>query len=102
MQGAGGLRTVLTHDADKDLAGITVFTLDNFGAAQADRYIAGLQAFLLELPHRAYRLKAVQSRTPGYWRAVYQSHVIFARKTEDSLLIVRILHDKMSPDHYLP
>ena len=102
MRGGGGLRLVLTQEADDDLVGITFYTLDNFGLVQADRYIAGLEAFLLELPACQYRLKPVQSRTSGYWRAVYQSHVVFARKVRDTLLVVRILHDRMNPNHYLP
>ena len=97
------MRIVLTRKAEDDLDGIVFYTLGNFGPAQADRYIGGLNAFLNDLPTHQYRLRPVQSRLrSAYWRAVFQAHVVFARKSEDRLLIVRILHDKMNPENYLP
>ena len=102
VPGAAGLRIVLTEDADRDLDGITWFTLENFGAAQADRYIEGLRAFLKELPAHPYRLRRNPEGSSRYRRAVYKSHVAFVLVREDLMLVVRILHDRMDPEHYLP
>ncbi len=96
------MRIVLTRDADLDLAGITTFTLGHFGQVQADRYLDGLDAFISELPKRRYRLRPVKSKHPGFWRAAYKSHVVFVRVGGDLMTVVRVLHDKMDPENYLP
>src|SRR3954469_20393889 len=59
VPGAAGLRIVLTDAADRDLDGITWFTLENFGVAQADRYIEGLRTFLKELVTHPHRLRRI-------------------------------------------
>lgn len=96
------MRIALTEDAEHDLDGITWYTLDNFGRPQADRYIEGLRAFLKELPTHRYRLRPNNEGSDRYRRAVYKSHVAFVLVTGAELLIVRILHDRMDPENYLP
>jgi toxin ParE1/3/4 len=96
------LRIVLTEDADEDLVGLTFYTLDNFGRDQAERYIEGLGAFLNELPSHGYRLRPFVLKGNRFLKAVYRSHVVFVRETEESLIVIRILHDRMDPNNYLP
>lgn len=78
----------LTRQADRKLAAIYKYTLDNFDEAQADAYFLALEkAFelLAERPHLGRKFYE-------YRRFEHHAHVIFYRPRRGGVLIVEIFH----------
>lgn len=81
-----------------DLIEIADYTLNEWGLEQAIRYLDSLDG--------CFRLIAANPRVgrkcdllrPGYRRIEHEKHVIFYRAEPDSILIVRILHQRMIPE----
>jgi toxin ParE1/3/4 len=85
----------LSGKADSDILQIARDSVKQWGLARAEEYVLGLhQAFqrLAEFPDMGR--DASHLRT-GYMRMESMSHVVFYRKIESGILIVRILHNRM-------
>jgi toxin ParE1/3/4 len=85
----------LTPKAQKDLDGIWEYSVEQWGAARAERYIRRLKAVLERVAARPESAKACEDIRPGYRRASAGSHIIFFKVGEDYVEIVRILHAQM-------
>ncbi len=102
-------RYTKSKKADADIKEITKYSVLNFGEQQADKYLSGLSETMelladnpdlgktLTHPNK-YNSTAVQS-DHHYYR--YISHVIYYRKREDGIFVVRILHKSMLPLNHL-
>jgi toxin ParE1/3/4 len=79
-------------DAVADIDAITAFSVEQFGKAVADAYLAGLEAACNQL--RLYpEMAATYPRLrPAMRCLIYRRHRIFYRLTGETVLIVRILH----------
>ena len=91
----------LSQKADDDIMHIARASVQQWGLARAERYILNLhEAFerLAEFPDMG---RAVDEIRPGYLLMESASHVIFYRKTETGILIVRVLHERMDFTHHL-
>lgn len=86
----------LSGEATKDVTGIYIYSIRNFGLKQAKTYLKTLESFFIELAERpelardasifAYNLK--------YYN--FKSQVIFYRFTDKkSILIIRVLGKQM-------
>jgi toxin ParE1/3/4 len=81
-----------------DLIEIGDYTLDQWGADQAIRYLDSLErCFTLiaanpEIGHKCERLRK------GYRRVEHEKHVVFYRNDNTGSLIVRILHQRALPE----
>lgn len=94
---------VKSKRADQDIKSITLKSLQDFGVAQTDKYLAGLKDTLQALADgssqgREFTNKKTQ-RAYLYYR--YVSHVVFYRQRKNDIFIVRILHVKMLPEKHL-
>ena len=91
----------LTQLAADDFGGIYDYTLNEFGAVQADHYTDALEAFfdmLAEMPELGRNYSAV----PNVLRIEFQRHTVFYRVREADIPIVRILHQQMNhTKHFL-
>jgi toxin ParE1/3/4 len=82
-----------------DLIEIADYTLDQWGVDQAMRYLDslegcfGLIAANPEIGHKCDRLRK------GYRRIEHEKHVIFYRRDDAGILIVRILHQRILPEN---
>lgn len=93
---------VLTPQAKDDVVSIAAFTLDRWGDAQMVRYVDGLHG---RFDHLARFPKAGRRRPDvgrSYRSVVQGSHVIFYRIRAKEVIIVRILHGRMSAVRHLP
>ena len=82
-----------------DLDSIAAYTIETWDAAQASRYIAQLQTAcqrLTDIPALGRRCEHIR---PGLWRKEVVSHVLFFRREGDDILVCRILHYRMLPEH---
>ncbi len=87
----------LTDEAAKDVEGILTYSVINFGLAQTEHYFEELKEcieLLAENPNIGYGAEDI---LPEYLRFPYESHVIFYKRLSSSILVVRILHERMDP-----
>ncbi len=93
----------LSAAAEEDLAEIAAYTIETFGLNQARSYRVGLEECLTRIaaePTLAGR--SAEELAPALRFAAYGAHVLYFRLQEDgSVLIVRVLHERMLPSKHL-
>ncbi len=92
---------LISERAEADLRDIWRWTGEQFGEAQADRYLDGLERGLREVgtePDRGKRRDAVR---PGYWSKHVHRHVVFYVFTQSKVVIQRVLHGSMDPQRHV-
>jgi len=88
-----------SRSAKADLLGIGAYTIQTWGAAQAERYLYSLECcakLLAGSPSLGWRCDWIR---PGLYRFEKGRHIFFYRLEEDGILVSRILHQSMLPDH---
>lgn len=80
---------------------IWTYTLRQWSAEQADRYIDTLTDAFAELAQSPKSAPACDQIRPGYRRRNIGRHVIYFRTTTYGIVVVRILHDRMDAQRYL-
>lgn len=96
------LPVVLTPRAREDIVSIAAYTLERWGEAQMAEYVDALHRRFEQL-QRFPRAGRRRTDLGSSYRSLLQgSHVIFYRTTAKAVVIVRILHGRMSPQHHLP
>jgi len=91
----------LQHRARQDLKEIWRFSCETWNEQQADKYLRQLAektALLRTNPNLGRRRDEVR---PGYRSLVVNRHVVYYLVEEDSVRIVRVLHDGMDPERHL-
>lgn len=89
----------LTAKARNDLREITRFTRRAWGRAQMVRYLSRLKTCFQTLADEPH-LGRPESTVVGVLRFELGRHVIFFERGE-TLIIVRVLHDRMLPELHL-
>lgn len=87
--------------AEADLEDAWRATFERWVPKQADNYVDQLferMCLLAEQPHLG---RACDQLRSGYRRVLSSHHIIFYRIDGDSVVIVRILHEKMDFDAHL-
>ena len=85
----------LTAAAENDIRGIARDSLQRWGMERAEAYVLGLHDTfqrLVELPGLGRPADEIR---PGYFRMESGSHVVFFLKQAQTVLIVRVLHERM-------
>jgi toxin ParE1/3/4 len=85
--------------AEADLDEIGAYTLRTWGEAQADRYLAQLEACCERLANNPALGRACDEIRPGLRRMEQGRHVVFYREEPGGILISRILHQRMLPEN---
>ena len=94
------LRVRFTHRAESDLAEIAEYTAQNWGLAQANLYVDELESCCRALAENPALGRQCNDIRPGLRRMEAGRHVIFFREQGKRILVVRILHQRMLPDHH--
>jgi toxin ParE1/3/4 len=94
-------RVILTPRAQKDLSDIWDYTTENWGIRQAELYIREIQAAIETLAAHPGLGKPCDHIRKGYCKHPARSHIIFYRKAEDAINVVRILHGRMDFERHL-
>lgn len=84
-----------TEKAESDLATIIDYTLGTWGAAQAVKYLDGLESLAETLAQTPDLGRAREEIHKGLIVFPYERHLLFYRKERHGITIVRILHDSM-------
>jgi len=86
----------LTLDAEHDLLGIAIYTVETWGLAQADRYDADLVRHFEGLGRGDVRTSTPISRRPELQASRCLHHYVFSLHDEKKApLILAMLHEKM-------
>ena len=91
---------ILLPDAMGDLADIRAYTIDQWGFAQAERYLGEMGAAFRKIAQGQPVSRAVEHR--GLRKLRFRSHVIYFLEGDDSVQIVRVLHGSMDAERHLP
>ena len=89
------LRLRVTPKAESDLIGIWVYTCDEWGMDQADKYLDELEEGMKQLIHHPSLGADHTHVVPGYRRLQVEHHAVFYKLVESELLVVRVLHQSM-------
>lgn len=81
----------LSREADADLQSIYEFGAVNFGIDQADTYFDGLVDQLGKIAKHPERYPRVDEIRAGYRRAIFDSHAIYFKASDDGVEVIRIL-----------
>lgn len=91
----------LTPDAQADLLSIYHYTVNHWGKAQANRYLAELQQTietLAQMPTLGKQQPEIDVNTHSF---IHKSHVVYYKVTEDCLVVFAVLHKSMMPVAHL-
>jgi toxin ParE1/3/4 len=90
-----------TEEAERDLFEIGVYTWSEWGEQQYLKYLALLRETCEGIIPRKHRFARSVPNRPALLRWRCERHVIYFRKLDDGIEIVRILHDRMLPSNHL-
>lgn len=92
----------VTPKAESDLIGIWVYTCEEWGVDQADKYLDQLEAGMQQLINHPSLGANYAHVLPGYRRLQVEHHAVFYQVLESEMLIVRVLHEDMdAPERLL-
>lgn len=87
--------------ARRDLKNIWLYSYENFGADQADKYFDDLESAMKTIRGNPMIGVACDYIREGYRQFKVNEHYIFYRITKKTVHIVRVLHDSMqSQNHF--
>ncbi len=87
--------------ARKDLKNIWLYTYENFGVAQADRYFDELESGMDTIRDNPLIGVSCDYIRAGYRQYKVNEHYIFYRISKKTIHIVRVLHDTMQAKNHL-
>ncbi len=91
----------LAPEAKRDLEAIWLYTLEEWGLEQANRYTDELTDVFAQLAVRPQLGTACDHIRTGYSRSRVGRHVVYYRMTEYGIAVIRILHDRVLPTRHL-
>ncbi|ROO27563.1 type II toxin-antitoxin system RelE/ParE family toxin [Salinisphaera japonica] len=87
------IRYELSQAADNDIEGLIEYTMQRFGRAQTQRYLAQIERQLEALIANPRLGQARDEIRPALRSRLVGQHLLFYRiKDEDTLRVVRVLH----------
>ncbi len=91
----------LTPAAQQDLSSIWDFTQERWDEKQAEIYISELRAAIERIAADPHRGRVCDDIREGYRRYGIGSHLIFYTERNDSVAVIRILHQRMDLTRHL-
>jgi toxin ParE1/3/4 len=86
--------------AELDLLDLDEYTLDNWGAIQAERYTGAIERCCARLAENPYLGRACDQISQGLRRIEQGRYVIFYRQHENGIRVVRVLHQDMQANQH--
>lgn len=91
----------LTPAARSDIRSIWAYRDDEWGSAQADRYLGQIEETIDLLVRNPARGRARDEIRPGFRSHSAGSHMIFYRIVGSDIEIARVLHQRMNPQLHI-
>ena len=96
------LKLSITPKAESDLVGIWMYTCEEWGVEQADRYLDQLEVRMKQLIDHPSLGVDYAHVFHGYCRLQVEHHAVFYQVLELEVLVVRVLHEDMdAPERLL-
>lgn len=92
----------LTKKAVEDLRAIGRYTQKTWGRKQRNQYLTRLDESFQTLSREPEIGLACDHIQKGYRKYHVGRHLVFYRRTDDHILIIRIIHDRMDVESHLP
>ncbi|WP_233810333.1 type II toxin-antitoxin system RelE/ParE family toxin [Paraburkholderia sp. HP33-1] len=92
---------VLSPAAELDLDDIWDYSVENWGAAQAERHIRLIQDTIIGLVQGTQPSRSASHVRAGYRSVLVGAHVVFFREHDELVDVIRILHQRMDPSQHL-
>ena len=89
------LKLSVTPKAESDLTGIWLYTCEEWGVDQADKYLDQLEAGMQQLLNHPSLGTNYTHVLPGYRRLQIEHHAVFYKVIEPEVLVIRVLHEDM-------
>ncbi|HAS23289.1 type II toxin-antitoxin system RelE/ParE family toxin [Idiomarina loihiensis] len=89
------LKLSVTPKAESDLTAIWLYTYEEWGAEQADKYLDHLEAGMKQLLSHPLLGADYAHVLVGYRRLYVEHHAVFYQVLKSEVLIVRVLHEDM-------
>ena len=86
----------LSRKAESDIGNIARYTIERFGVEQARTYRDSMIACFQSLAENPGIGRKADKVREGYRRFDHRSHVIFYKSDGPDILIIRVLHKRMS------
>jgi toxin ParE1/3/4 len=94
-------RYVLSPRAQRDIEDIWNYTVQRWGADQAERYVGDIARAIEIVSADRRRGRACDEIRAGYFKCQVGSHVVFYRRVKSTVAVVRILHQRMDFERHL-
>ena len=91
----------LTSEAERDMEAIWLYTLEEWGLEQANRYTDELTEAFAQLVVSPKMATPCDHIRKGYRRRRVRRHVIYFQQTNYGIAVIRVLHDRMLSARYL-
>jgi toxin ParE1/3/4 len=91
----------ISVEAEADLDQIADYTTSTWGWRQTDQYLAKLEDSFDLLAQNPSIGRPCDSIRAGMRRLEIGKHVAFYLPVSDGVLVVRVLHQRMLPNHYV-
>lgn len=91
----------VARPAIADLRRIGQYTRRRWGVEQARRYLSELDSCFIRLAERPRLGRTADHIRPGLWRHGQGSHVVYYRRTDHGIRVIRVLHERMLPELHL-
>ena len=95
------MRFELAREALADIEGIADYTAERWGAAQAREYLAALEARLRELARSPLLGRRRDDLAEGLLSLPSVSHVVFYKRADFGVVVIRVLHRRQDPQRHL-
>ena len=92
---------VISKKAVSDLEEIWLYTVEKFSIEQADRYYNLIFDEINYICKNINAGKSMEHVRKGYRAAKVKSHLIFYRVLNDTIEVIRILHERMDIENRL-
>jgi toxin ParE1/3/4 len=90
----------LAELAQSDLVGIAEYTAERWGQDHALKYLDALEVRLKDLANRPSMGRQRDELVEGLRSFPFESHVIYYRRADFGIIILRILHKRQDPHRH--
>lgn len=91
----------LSIKAERDISGILEYSYKNFGEKIASDYYLSLKNTFVLLSEQPQIGRNIENIRTGYYCHEHTKHTIFYSLKENSILIIRVLHQNMDFERHL-
>ncbi len=90
----------LSKESESDIANIYEYGIEKFGIQQAQTYLVGMHDLLQTLAQNPLIGRDASEFSNGLKRFTYKAHMVFYLRSNQYILVIRVLHQSMDYQRY--